>query len=260
MREQSRPRHLLLHNNGHVNTIQRNWTCGTPRSSAVCTVQRQRKPTGISTNLSRNWIRGTSNFSSMASMVTETSTPSKVKLHSICIPPWAGGEPDWAVPPGVVGADHPPVGTTTPTPHVPPTNATVVLAVCQSNRGQDGHLHQLFHHLRLTKRGARRGVAHKEPGHSGGLPGFPARNRVVQDLQHFHHWVHHLRLGGVEERDNRHAVDESAPRCAAKPVPAFQTQRTAGQAATRRQAHLRRQGQVLSACRLRGGMLRNVAV
>ena len=31
----------------------------------VCTVQRQREPTGISTNLSRNWIRSTSNFSSM---------------------------------------------------------------------------------------------------------------------------------------------------------------------------------------------------
>ena len=36
IREQSRPRHLSLHNNGHVNTIPRNWTCGTPRSSAQC--------------------------------------------------------------------------------------------------------------------------------------------------------------------------------------------------------------------------------
>ena len=34
----------------------------------------------------------------------------------------------------------------------------------------------------------------------------------------------------------------SAPHCAAKPVPADQTQRTEGQEATRRQAHLRRQG------------------
>ena len=69
----------------------------------VCTVQHQRKPTGISTNLSRNWIRGTSNFSSidcwnLSSMVTETSTLRKVKLPSICIPPWAGGEPIWGGP------------------------------------------------------------------------------------------------------------------------------------------------------------------
>ena len=84
-------------------------------------------------------------------MVTETPTPRKAKLPSIYVPPWAGGEPIWAAPPGVVGADHPPVGSATPTPHMPPTNATVVLAVCQGNRVRDGHLHQLFHHLRLRK-------------------------------------------------------------------------------------------------------------
>ena len=69
---------------------------------AVCTVQRQRKPTGISTKMSRNWNRGTSNFSS--STVTETPTPRQATLPSICIPPWTAVNPSgrlllvWSVP------------------------------------------------------------------------------------------------------------------------------------------------------------------
>ena len=229
MREQSRPRHLSLHNNGHVNNIQRNWTCGTPRSCAQCALSIANAPICRGTGSEapptfRAWTAGTCRAWSQ-----RRQPPRKVKLPIICTPHWAGGEPNWAVSPGVVGADHPSVGTATPTPHVPPTNATVVLAVSQSDRERDGHLHQLFHHLRLGKRGARRGMAHEEPGHPGGLPGLPAVSPPSA-----------ARRCGREGQPARSR--RSAPRCAAKRVPAEQTQQTACLAATRRQAHLRHQG------------------
>ena len=229
MREQSRPRHLSLHNNGHVNNIQRNWTCGTPRSCAQCALSIANAPVCRGTGSEapptfRAWTAGTCRAWSQ-----RRQPPRKVKLPIICTPHWAGGEPNWAVSPGVVGADHPSVSTATPTPHVPPTNATVVLAVSQSDRERDGHLHQLFHHLRLGKRGARRGMAHEEPGHPGGLPGLPAVSPPSA-----------ARRCGGEGQPAR--SPRSAPRCAAKRVPAEQTQQTACLAATRRQAHLRHQG------------------
>ena len=144
MREQSRPRHLSLHNFGHFNTMPRNWTCGTPRSSAQCAL--------CSANALQLLEHGQLE---LVEHGHRDVNPRKVKSPSICTPPWTCGGPKWAVTPGVVGADHRPAVTATPTPHVPPPNATVVLAVSQSDRERDGHLHQLFHHRRLRKRGAR---------------------------------------------------------------------------------------------------------
>ena len=84
-------------------------------------------------------------------------------------------------------------------------------------------------------------MAHEEPGHPGGLPGLPARKSGPGSSAGppLSPPSAARRCGGEGQlaRSRR-----SAPRCAAEPVPANQTQRTAGLAATRRQAHLRRQG------------------
>ena len=56
-------------------------------------------------------------------------------------------------------------------------------------------------------------TAQNDLGHFDDL--LDVRQRVVEDLQHFHHRVHHLRLGSVEKWDDGHRTDEllhDAPR------------------------------------------------
>ena len=75
------------------------------------------------------------------------------------------------------------------------------------------HCHQLFYHLRLLERGTLQDHVLKNRGHFDSL--LDVRQRLVEDLQHFHHRVHRLRRRNVEERDNGHSIDSllhDAPR------------------------------------------------
>ena len=75
------------------------------------------------------------------------------------------------------------------------------------------HCHQLFYHLRLLERGTLQDRVLKNLGHFDSL--LDVRQRLVEDLQHFHHRVHRLRRRNVEERDNGHNIDSllhDAPR------------------------------------------------
>ena len=190
-----------------------------------------------------------------------TTTSATVAAASICIPPWPGGVTRWGGPLGVRGAHPPPVDPRWPR-ELPPNVAICTREEADKLRHdrrhfhqlvlhrrrkrtrkdtQHGvrigrHCHQLIHHLRLLERGTLQDRVLKNLGHFDDL--LDVRQRLVEDLQHFHHRVHRLRRRNVEERDDGHNIDNLLHGAAAGLAPAARIRQTAGPAASPwRQAH-----------------------
>ena len=98
---------------------------------------------------------------------------------------WAGGESLRAVPLGVVGAHHPPIGTAT-LRIVAPADATVVPDVRQDDRLRHCNIHELLRHTRLAEHGSPRSpVLLSKLGHFDHMLDVKHQQRVC-DLVDFH--------------------------------------------------------------------------
>ena len=125
------------------------------------------------------------------------------RLPSIGIPPWAGGESHQAVPPGVVGADHPAIGTAPPS-NVAPADATVIPSARKEDRLRHWNINELLRHTRLAEHGAQRSpVLLSKLGHFDHL-------LDVSTHEDFHQ-LFHLRHRSIENWHPTHGVDELVP-------------------------------------------------
>ena len=190
-------------------------------------------------------------------MITETSTTASA-LPSICLPPWAGGEPLRRVTPDVACL---------PTCHQKPSPRAATLhqsrtkcahAACQDDGLWHGHFHQLFHRQRHAKHGSLRfPVFESDLGHFDPLLD---RHGHVEALQDDHRLVNHLRHRNIERRDDRahsHPFCSTVCRSTRSCGPDTGKNLVWSGAGGRHIVDVK--GKVLSACR-RGGFARNVAV
>ena len=120
-------------------------------------------------------------------------------MPSICIPPWAGG----VTPPSAVHAHEENV----------PRNAADAKAKCAFSQRCRTRAIPPTVLPSAAPGGALWSSVQNDLGHFDDL--LDVRQLVVEDLQHFHHGVHQLRLKSVEKRDDGCRVDDllhDAPR------------------------------------------------